>query len=121
MESGRSQLFFRGRHIPLHCIQNAEVRRAEQDELEIRGEILFSFRQTGHEHKEWIRYNGRVIAKNSMCSVVYLLIENITEQKHIQQKVVEATEQIQVLNEISKSILSKSDIREAMESLLCLF
>ena len=95
-----------------------EVDRAKQDGLELRGEIVFSFLQTGHGHKECIRYYGRVIAKSSARSVVYFLIENITEQKQIQQKVMETTEQLQVLNEISKGILSKPDTKDAMESLL---
>ena len=96
----------------------AEVRRAEQDDRAIRGEVVFSIHEAGHEHEECIRYYGRVIAKSSTCSVVYLLLENVTEQKQIQQKAEETTEQIRVLNEISKIILSKPDIRDAMESLL---
>lgn len=96
----------------------AEVSRAEQDGLEIRGEIVFTFHHIEHDHAECLRYYGRVIAKSPTRSVVYLLIENITEQKQIQQKMIETTEQLQVLNEISKSILSKPDITDAMAGLL---
>lgn len=95
-----------------------EVRIASRDGVEMRGDIIFHDHLTEPAHEECLRYYGRVIAKSPACSVVYLLIENITEQKQTQQKVAETTEQLQFLNEVSKRILSNPDTRTAIESLL---
>lgn len=94
-----------------------EARTCELEGSEMRGELSIYITDI-QLHKECLRYSGRVIAKSSTCSVIYLLMENITEQKQVQQKAAEMTQQLQFLNEISKSVLGESNTREAMLSLL---
>lgn len=96
----------------------SEVRCAAQDDLELRGEVTFSFRPFEHDHEEYLRYYGRVIAKGPIRSVVYLLFENITQQKQVQQQAAEMTGQLRFLNEISKGLLSNPDTKAAIESLM---
>ena len=100
----------------IYRFQN-EVYNSKQKGSEMRGEMRVLM-QDSHSHEEYLRYSGRVIAQSSTCDVIYLLLENITEQKQIQSKAAEMTEQLQFLNEISKSVLSKSNTEEAMKNLL---
>lgn len=95
-----------------------ELLHAEKSGGELKGEVAFHIHNVRGRDEEWLRYYGRVIAKSQTCHVVYFLFENITEQKLAEKKVAETTKQLQTLNEISKSILSKSDTKDAIESLL---
>ena len=95
-----------------------ELLHAEESGGELKGEVAFHIHNIRGSDEEWLRYYGRVIAKSQTCHVVYFLFENITEQKLAEKKVAETTKQLQTLNEISKSILSKSETKDAIESLL---
>lgn len=63
-----------------------EVRLAERNGLELHGETTYRLIASDPSHQGHLRYRGRVIAKSPTSSVVYFLIENITDQRKTLEK-----------------------------------
>lgn len=95
----------------MHLLE--QLRQAEKDGSELRGEIAFS-PQTDLNREEHLRYHGRLIAQSPIRSVVYFLVENITVQKRAQAEVAKTTEQQrqaeQLVRETNEQLLFLSDI-----------
>ena len=93
------------------------MRRAITTKDEVAAEMIMSD-VCGHAGNLYLRLVLRVIATAGDRYLFYCTVDNITQQREAERAIMEMSEQVQFLNEISKSLLADGDLDAGIHDVL---